>query len=367
MRVVQVTESLEIGGAERVVVVLANALARRHEVSVVCAKRIGALAEGLDARVTVDCLGKGEGNDPRLIGHLYQYLRRNRVDVVHTHDWGVFLDTLIAARLARVRVCVHTVHGEYMAYPPGAWSALKKALRHWLERRVAPRGTIACVSDALRTHVRAEVGIAHEAMVTIPNGIAVGAPPVRPLSTHGARPVRFITVGRLAAVKNVGMLLEAFAQVVAAHPQVSLRIVGDGPERARLEQQAAQLGVAKQVDFAGFRSDTDALLGAADAFVLASISEGIPMAVLEAMRAALPVVATRVGGIPNTVADGATGILVESRDVAGLAGALTRIVTERAAAEVMGRAGFERVAALFSMDAMVSGYERLYGAGAGPA
>lgn len=366
MRVVQVTESLEIGGAERVVVVLANALARRHQVSVVCAKRIGALAAGLDPRVKVDCLGKGEGNDPRLIAHLYRYFRTQRVDVVHTHDWGVFLDTMIAARLARVRTRVHTVHGEYMAYPPGKWPARKKALRHWLERRVAPLGTIACVSDALRAHVGAEVGIADEAMVTIPNGIAVGPPPVRaPLVP--ADTVRFITVGRLAPVKNVALLLDAFAQVVASHSNVSLRIVGDGPERARLEQQAAQLGISAQVDFAGFRSDTDALLGAADAFVLPSLSEGIPMAVLEAMRAGLPVVATRVGGIPTTVADGATGILVESRDVAGLGRALMRVIEDRGAAEAMGRAGFDRVAALFSMDAMVSGYERLYAAGAGPA
>ncbi len=359
MRVVQVTESLEIGGAERVVVVLANALARRHEVSIVCTKRTGALAQGLDPRVRVDCLGQGEGNDPRLIGRLYRYFRARRAEVVHTHDWGVFLDTMIAAKLARVRTRVHTVHGAYMAYPPGTWSARKKALRHWLERRVAPRGTIACVSDALRAHVTEEVGIAGDAMVTIPNGIAVGAPPPR---APDSAAVRFITVGRLAPVKNVALLLDAFVQLVAAHPDVSLCIVGDGPERAALEQQAARLGITARVEFAGFRSDTDALLAAADAFVLASISEGIPMAVLEAMRAGLPVVATRVGGIPATVADGSTGILVESRDVAGLARALARIVTERRAAQAMGRAGFERVAALFSMDAMVSGYERLYGA-----
>jgi glycosyltransferase involved in cell wall biosynthesis len=170
-------------------------------------------------------------------------------------------------------------------------------------------------------------------------------------------------VGRLAAVKNVGMLLDSFARVVARFPAATLRIVGDGPERAALERRAVELGVASQVGFLGFRSDTDALLADADAFVLASFSEGIPMAVLEAMRAGLPVIATRVGGIPATVTDGGTGVLVDSGDVDALARALGRAAAEPGEFDSLGLAGYRRVAEHFSMDAMVRSYERLYGAG----
>jgi glycosyltransferase involved in cell wall biosynthesis len=115
------------------------------------------------------------------------------------------------------------------------------------------------------------------------------------------------------------------------------------------------------VQFLGFRSDTDALLGDADAFVLASLSEGVPMAVLEAMRAGLPVIATRVGGIPATVQDGTTGVLVDSGDGDALARALATVAVEPDVFAAMGLAGYRRVAEQFSMAAMVRSYERLYG------
>lgn len=361
MRVVQVTESLEIGGAERVVVVLANDLARRHAVTIICTKRIGALAAQLDPAVRVICTGAREGNDPRLVGKLRRELRTLDAEVVHTHDWGGFLETMLAAKLAGARRRVHTVHGAYMAYPPGFASTCKKSLRHWLERRVAPRGAVVCVSDALRQHVVEEVGLPDRALVTIANGIEVGPPLARAPRVAGAP--RFITVGRLAAVKNVTMLLQAFAEAVGRHPGATLRIVGDGPERPMLERRASELGIAARVEFLGFRSDTDALLAEADAFVLASLSEGIPMAVLEAMRAGLPVIATRVGGIPATVLDGETGVLVDSGDAPALARVLCRAAAAPAEFAALGMAGYRRVAEHFSMAAMVRGYERLYGAG----
>src|SRR5690349_10131494 len=129
MRIVQVTESLEIGGAERVVVTLANELARRgHDSSVVCLKTEGPLANDL-VNVRSSCIAKGEGNDPRAILRLAAALRAARAEVVHSHDWGCYLDTTLAARLAGVPVAVHTAHGKYMAYPPGRLTALKKSLR----------------------------------------------------------------------------------------------------------------------------------------------------------------------------------------------------------------------------------------------
>lgn len=358
MRIVQVTESLEIGGAERVVVTLANELAQRHEISVVCLKRVGPLAADLRA-APVTCLGKREGNDPGVVLRLARQLRAARADVVHAHDWGCYLDAMAAAWLARVPVAVQTVHGAYMAYGPGRLTTLKKSLRHFLERRAAARfGNVVCVSDALRAHVGAEIGIPAHRLLTISNGVQV--PPLARTRTAERGALRIISVGRLAAVKNYGLLLRAFAALVASSPRATLTLVGDGPERASLEALAAQLGVADAVRFLGFRTDIDELLAQADAFALTSTSEGIPMSILEAMKSGLAVVATRVGGVPATVAEGETGLLVDSGDEAALTRALQALNEDPVRVATLGASGHARALAKFSVDAMVGAYEAVY-------
>jgi glycosyltransferase involved in cell wall biosynthesis len=362
MRIVQVTETLEIGGAERVVVTLANALAARgHESSVVCLMSEGPLARDL-VDVRSSCIGKGAGNDPRAILRLAAAFRAARAEVVHSHDWGCYLDTMIAARLARVPVAVHTAHGKYMAYSPGRLTAVKKSFRHLLERRAARRfGNVICVSDALRAHVTEEIGIPPSTTRTIANGVAV--PPLAPRPSAAPGVARLISVGRLAAVKNFGMLIRAFAGLAARWPKLELSIVGDGPERPGLETLAKQLGLADMVKFLGFRSDVDALLAQSHVFVLTSLSEGIPMAILEAMKSGLPVVATRVGGVPATVEDGVTGTLVDSGDERALTRALAALIEHPASAAAMGAAGHARARNEFSVEAMVAAYEATYRAG----
>jgi sugar transferase (PEP-CTERM/EpsH1 system associated) len=358
MRIIQVTESLEIGGAERVVVTLTNALAARHETSVICLKRVGALAADL-VRSPVTCLNKSEGNDPGVMVRLARALRAAQAEVVHAHDWGCYLDAMGGAFLAGVPVVVQTVHGAYMAYPPGRLNGIKKSLRHFLERRAAARfGNIVCVSDPLRAHVAEEIGIPDSRLLTIANGVQV--PPQAPRRSGDGGALRFISVGRLAAVKNYGLMLRAFAPLVARIPGATLTLVGDGPERAALEKIAADLRLGASVRFLGFRSDIDELLAQADVFVLSSLSEGIPMSILEAMKAGLAVVATRVGGVPATVVDGETGLLVASEDEPALTAALAALLADPARATAMGLAGHARALARFSVEAMVSAYEAVY-------
>ena len=358
MRIVQVTESLEIGGAERVVVTLAKSLAARHESSVICLKQLGPLAAGL-AGVPVSCIGKREGNDPGAILRLARAFKAARADVVHAHDWGCYLDAMAAAWMAGVPVGVQTVHGKYMAYPPGKLAGLKKSLRHALERRAARRfGNVVCVSDALRAHVAEEIGIGEAQTTTIANGVAV--PPLNRTRAPQPGMLRLVTVGRLAAVKNFAMLIRAFAPLAARWPQVSLTFVGDGPERVALENLATSLGLTGSVHFLGFRSDIDELLADSDVFVLTSISEGIPMSILEAMKCGLPVVATRVGGVPATVADGETGVLVDSGDERALTRTLANLIEHPRSAEAMGAAGHARALQKFSVEAMVGAYESVY-------
>jgi glycosyltransferase involved in cell wall biosynthesis len=187
-----------------------------------------------------------------------------------------------------------------------------------------------------RADVRAELGVA-------PDAALIGA------------------VGRLTADKGgQDVLIRAVGRVRETCPQVRLVMVGDGPLRPGLEQLTAQLGLTGTVIFTGLRSDVPRLLGALDVFVLPSEREALPVAVLEAMAAGLPLVATRVGGIPEVVEDGATGFLVPPGDVAAMHCVLERLTGDPALAARLGAAGQAHVQAHFTVQQMVRQVERLY-------
>ena len=173
----------------------------------------------------------------------------------------------------------------------------------------------------------------------------------------------FVAVGRLATVKNLPMLIGAFALARRQRPGLRLRIVGDGPQRGQIEGLAVATGVEASVGFLGFREDVDGILRDADVFVLSSLSEGSPMAILEAMRARLPVLATRVGGIPAMVDDGKTGLLVAPGDEAAMAAAMVRLADAPGEAAAMGEAGYRLLCERFSIEGMAAAYEAIYRAG----
>jgi len=176
----------------------------------------------------------------------------------------------------------------------------------------------------------------------------------------GEREPVIISVGRLAPEKDYGLLLEALAATRDLGPEAKLVLVGDGAERTTLQDEAAELGLQQRVRFVGRQRDVPGLLSAADLFALSSLSEGIPMALLEAMACGLPVVALRVGGTPELVEDGRSGLLVGGRKPEDLAEAISRILTERDTARAMGVAGQRRVAERFSLESMLEGYGALY-------
>lgn len=362
MRVLHLIESLEFGGAEKVVVTLANAMAREHEVAVCCVRRGGPLERELDPAIRLRCLGRPYGNDLSLPGRLAALFRELSCDVVHSHNWSLFIEAALGGGRARVPALVHTVHGPYLEYAPTRTAALKRGLRHLLERGLAPRfRRIAAVSDAIARYAVDEIGLRAGQLVTVHNGIPDGvvAAPRRPPGGRG--PASFITTGRLAPIKNHGLLLRAFARVAREAPGTRLVLVGDGPERPALEALVRELGLGPAVSFPGFRTDVGELLAAADAFVLSSRYEGISMALLEAMQSGLPAVATRVGGVPETVLDGETGLLVDSEDEAGLAAAMLRLARDPGLRAALGARARELQAFEFSLAAMTRRYLRLYG------
>ncbi len=355
MKVLHVIESLEFGGAEAVVADLALASSSRCTVGVCCVKKSGALARRLEGKVEVLSLGKREGNDANVPLQLARILRRGGFDVVHSHMWGVYLEAALAAKLAGARL-IHTVHGLYPRYPDGTGARIRLAIRHWLERRTCTwHHGIVTVSEALAGYVSESIGIDRRRLEVIYNGIS---PRVR---VRAERPgTRFVTCGRLAEVKNHAMMLRAFARIAGSRPDISLRIIGDGPTRADLERLAGTLGISPQVQFLGFRDDAADLLEDCDCFLMSSDYEGISIAMLEAMRAGLPVVATAVGGLREIVIEGETGFLTPQGDEARFADAMARLLGSARLRSTLGEAGAARQREIFSLETVVARYSDLY-------
>ena len=352
--VVMGVQSLGVGGLERVVLDLARGLrGPRRRVLVYSLSPHVPLAPafaavGVDVRVVPQ-----HGLDATLTPRLARALRADGATLVHAHNFGRFFYLGPAAALAGVPA-LYTEHS----------NTRREEHALWLTQRPlsALAARIVAVSEDVRRGLVEDQGLRARRVRVVPNGIdaapyaAAGAQrdAVRAaLGLGGAFVVG--SVARLVPVKDQACQLAALARC----PQATLVLVGDGPERAALEALAAQLGVTARVRFLGTRHDVPNLLAAFDVFTLSSLSEGLPVAVLEAMAAGLPVVATRVGGVPEAVRDGVTGLLTPPRDAAAL-GAAWRALESPQRRAALGAAGRAVVRSRFSLAAMVRAYEALY-------
>ncbi|MEO8152860.1 MAG: glycosyltransferase [Rhizobacter sp.] len=355
MKVLHVIETLDFGGAEKVVVDLVSATSDRCQPAICCTKHTGELAQRLDPSIRVFSLDAPEGNDFSVPWKLKRLVREHGFDVMHSHLWGVFLESALAARMAGVPL-VHTVHGNYAAYGSSWKARTKLALRHGLER-VAARWhrRIVAVSHSIQGYVVDNIGIAKRHVETVHNGIDT-----RPLPTAPRQGNTFITVGRMAPVKNQGMMIRAFARVLQTRPDARLQLVGDGPDRASLEALVAKLCISANVEFLGFRNDVGGLLAAADVFLMSSRYEGVSIAILEAMRAELPTVGTRVGGIPETVEHDRSGVLVADDDEAAFADAMLALLQDPARRTALGQAAAQRQREAFSLEGAAQRYLQIY-------
>lgn len=366
-KVAHLVLSLNVGGLERVVLRLLERTARDRFAPVVCAlEEPGALAEEL-ARLDVPLivLPRTRGLDPGLVVRLAAWMRREEIRLVHTHNPGPHLYGALAAGLARAaslprgggpRV-VHTKHGRN--YPGSRRKVLVNQVASALTDRVV------AVSDDARAVALEVERIEPAKVVTILNGVDTDV--FRPGDAAAARarlgvPASGYHVGcvaRLSPEKDHATLLTAFARLRGARPDAHLTLIGDGALRPALEAQAARLGLDGAVTFAGMRGDVAELLPAFDVFALASLTEGISLTLIEAAAVGLPIVATRVGGNPEIVREGETGLLVPPGAPEGLAKALEAVAARGDRAE-MGLRGRTRVVERFGVDRMARAYEDLY-------
>lgn len=273
-------------------------------------------------------------------------------DVVHTQlEFAAVLGIPAARRRGLPTVAtLHTLDEP----PPRSRLALHFRLMAWALRRA--RRVIA-VSDITRRHYLGRAGLRPERVVTMyngidPSGFQQGAPERGAARAEwGLDPEApvLVTVAVQREPKGIQYMLDALPQVAAAFPAVRYLLVGDGPHRPALEEQVALLGLEGRVTFTGARDDVARLLAAADLFVLPSLTEALPTVVAEAMAAGLPVVATRVGGIPEMVRHGEAALLVPPADPDALAAAVCRLLANPLQAAAMGRAGRRLVAERFDI------------------
>ena len=363
--VVHLTYSLDFGGLETLLVDCVNRMpAERYRHAIVCLTRYSAFSDKItQPGVELIALHKAPGYGLGTHRAFWQLLRRLRPAIVHTYNLSA-LEYNLTAALAGVPVRIHAEHGRDASDPAGI-----NRKHNFLRRRLAPLiDAYIPVSDDLQRWLGAVVGIPAAKTQLIANGVDTTRftqqPGAASDSPWGAGDFVIGTVARIQDIKNHRGLVEAFAQLRALLPaqrdRLRLSIIGDGPLMPALRAQVAAAGLQHVVWLAGARSDIPQLLHTFSVFCLPSLAEGTPVSLLEAMACALPVVASRVGGIPEVVTEGEHGFLVAPNDPAALAAALARYATEPALARQHGAAARLRVEARYSMTAMLSAYLGLY-------
>jgi glycosyltransferase involved in cell wall biosynthesis len=359
LKVLHICHSLRIGGLEQVVLDLVRLGPKfGFQSAVATLAASGELApEVKELGSPFYLLGKREGLDWRMVARIRGLIKSLGIDVVHAHNEGAGLYAGLAGLWTR-RPVITTRHG--LSFGVGG---------PWL-RRVAGlvNQRTVCVGRDVMRMAREGDRIPGRKLRLIYNGVETGADlmpdsereKIRTSLGLDAEALMIISVGRLSPEKDYQSLLQTLAQIAPATAAPFLVLVGDGPQRNDLARTASELGMKDRVLLLGQRRDVPQLLAAADIFALSSISEGVSKAILEALAMGLVVVATAVGGTPELIEDGVTGILVPPSRPDIMAQALSRVLADPQLAERLGRAGQLRVEQSFSLRATVQAYSDLY-------
>jgi glycosyltransferase involved in cell wall biosynthesis len=359
----QLLHGLSVGGAEVLAARLARRLRDEFRFIFVCLDELGTLGETLRADgFTVHVLGRRPGLDWRCVYRLASLLRRERVDLLHAHQYTPFFYGAISRLLGPRPPILFTEHGRWFPdYPRPKRIVANRLL---LGRRDRVVGVGRSVREAL---VRNE-GLSPERVAVVYNGVDLDAitadgpdrQEARRAMGVGSDELVILQVARLDAIKDHSTAVRTLERVRRRRADARLVLVGEGPEMEKIRELARQLGVSPGIRFLGLRTDVARLIPGADLILLTSVSEGIPLSLIEGMAAGLPVVATRVGGVVEVIEEGETGLLAPAGDDASLADAVLRVADEPDLRARMGRLGRERAQAMFSEGRMHSEYLQLY-------
>jgi sugar transferase (PEP-CTERM/EpsH1 system associated) len=369
IKILHILNSLQIGGLENGVVNLINLLDHgRFEHSICCITSSGPMAERLTKFVKVYTLNKGNNRDYLLALKIKRIIDEIKPHIVHTRNWSA-IDGVLGAKLAGVKFVIHGEHGREATDPTGK-NIIRKKIRRilspWISRFIT-------VSAELKNWLINDIGVREEKIIQIINGVDTekfkpGTDKKLSKSRIGMEPDCFVigTVGRLDPVKDIQTLIMSFSYF-AAYTQKSntrdkrkLLIIGSGPEEQRLKTLVEELDIADSVYFLGTCTNIPELMQSLDVFVLPSIAEGVSNTVLEAMASGLPVIATKVGGNLELVADGKTGFLFSPGDYRSLAEKISFYFNNHSLLKEHGFNGRVRTENEFSLPVMVRGYEEIY-------
>jgi len=362
MKILHVISSAGLYGAENVLLDLSDLLKKNgHNPSLICLKNMSkpdpqvhfeAKARGLESTI-ISCQSRF---DLKALGRIKDLLRQEAIEIVHTHGYKSDFYGLIASKMAKVPV-VTTLHG---------WTGHNKMVRFyekldlWMVKKM---NHIVSASPAIVEHLKIS-GLDGKASF-VPN--AVDTEKFAP--DKGKRDLRnefnlgdalvVGTVGRLSIEKGHIYLVKAFKEIRSAIPSIKLLIVGKGNLRQDLENEAKKLGIEKDVVFAGPQKDIPSAYGSMDIFVLPSLTEGLPLVLLEAMAMGLPVVATKVGGVPYVI-DGKEGILVPPGNIEELKDAIISMARDANLRRSSGEEGRRKVLSVFSLEVFYQKYINVY-------
>ncbi len=380
VKVLRVIARLNMGGPALHVAYLTAGLQERGYDTTLAA---GSLARGEDSMafvadelgveiVRIDELGREISPFRDLVAtiRLARLIRRERPQILHTHTAKAGTVGRVAALLAGSRrppIVVHTFHGHVLR---GYFGPVRSLFFRVLERRLASITTaLVAVSPQVRDDLVALRVAPRERFVVIRLGIELEQR-VAPEQDGRLESRRYLGIpadrfavgwiGRMTAVKRTDDVLVAFKRLRDNGIDACLCMVGDGPDRTQLERRAHELGVVRDTLFLGYQEDVAPYYAAFDALVLPSGNEGTPVSAIEALAAGRPVVATRVGGVPDVVRDGKDGFLVEAGATDDLADRLERLARDPALRERMGEQGRARVLPRYAVDRLVNDVDRLY-------
>jgi glycosyltransferase involved in cell wall biosynthesis len=369
--VLQLIDQLGTGGAEILQSTLAASIDRdRFDWHVITLRPAADVLPRVEVElremgVPLNVLNQRKAYDLRAVLRLNRYIRRNKIDIIHTHLEGADIVGGIAGLLARKPVVstVHLLHSDIVG-SSAAHRLMLKVTARWLCKRIA------VVAESMREDTAKWLGVPLRKVVAIPNGVDTTrfhtGPGLdrtavkRSLAGGDGNYPLVINVARLFPQKTQEYLIKAARIVLASVPKVRFAIVGTGPREAEIATLIHEEGLDDKVFLAGRRDDVPDVLAAADLFALSSMQEGLPVALLEALAAACPVVSTDVGGVSEIVRHNVTGLLVPPSDPEALAAAIVEMLSDPKRARSLALKGQELVQREYSMQAWGRKWQALY-------